>query len=238
MAQSEKPKDDKKKPTKSDIQSEAEKGLDKGLEKCLQKGIQQVMVKGAVDEVFKGLQTKRRITIKIYNNTKRSFDRGSVHFKSGTSDDLLKETIKSNEHAVFCARKTNLSLCIAGCVGVIGYQIEATQENGEACQENRTLAIYFRVPYFNHLIRENKWNVMLVNEKKVDEVTFKKLSESKDSISGNMCWVEDQKIKISESGNESEYTFSGCMSSSAKSTLEVHISDGSTFAEKEPNEET
>lgn len=238
MAESTPPDSDKdcKKPTQSDSdkdcekpkQSGIEKGFEKAAQKCVQKGVEKVMVKGVVDEVFKGLKTKRRITVKIHNNTKQSFNRGSVYFKSGTSDDLLPECIKSHQHAVFCARKTNLSICIAGCVGVIGYQIEG---------KNWTLAIYFRVPYINHYVKENRWNVMLVDEKKVDDFTYKTLCEHNKPISGNMCWVEDQKIKISGSDCESEYTFSGCMSNSAKSTLEVYISDGSTCADTDPKDE-
>ena len=119
----------------------------------------------------------------MYNETKQCWTRASLHFRSGTTDDILPERIKSNTNITFCARKVNLSGYMTGSVGVIGYRIE----------KELTLAMYFRVPY-NKIRRPNKWNVMLVNEEKVNGETWK-LLEQNSPIDGNMCWVKNRKIK-------------------------------------------
>lgn len=214
-------KSSKSKPPKSVKESAAE-GFEAGYKKALAKGVEEVVTKGVIDEAFKGFKTKRRITIKIYNETKQKLDRGSSYFYGGTSDDFLPESIKPNEDITFCARKTNLALCMRGCIGVIGYEID----------EEFAVAIYFSVPYVNHVFGKNKWNVMLVEERKVTEDTYKALS-SNHPLNGDMCWV-DQKIKIHGSNDEShKYRVIGCMSSSAKSVLEVHITDATTSGDHE-----
>lgn len=204
--------------TVSGAKKQAKEGLEKGANKIVAKGVEKVVAQGFVDEAFRGIKLKRRVTIKLHNETKKRWTRGSLYFECGTSDDILPERIDPNTDITFCARKTNLSAFITGVVGVIGYQLE----------KGVTLAIYFRVPY-NKIRRPNKWNVMLVEEEKATEETFKKLSKSENEpIDGDMCWVTNRDIKIAKTTSilESDrYKFSGSMSSSAKSMLEVHITE-------------
>ena len=67
---------------------------------------------------------------------------------------------------------------------------------------------------------------MLVEEGKVDKETYDKLSMNQNlPIDGDMCWVENRKIKMDKGTDCDKYKFSGCMSSSAKGQLEIHITE-------------
>lgn len=173
----------------------------------------------ALEAASSAIKTKRLITVNIHNDTTLTLERASVYFLCGASDETIRERLKPNESMVFHARKA-AGPVTTGVVGVIGYQI--TKDG-----KNVTVAIYFRVPYFNYVVKSNKWNVMLVEESMVNRDTYKKLIKS--WITADGSWLENHKLENPKSFESSlQLSFSGSMSSSSKSTLEVQIGEVAT----------
>lgn len=161
------------------------------------------------------LKTKRTITIKIHNATKLTLKHASIYFLCGAADETIQERLEPGQSTIFHARKAAGPIT-SGVVGVVGYRIA----------EDVTVAIYFRVPYYNYMFKENKWNVMLVEESMVNKDTYKKLITS--WIPGDASWFENRKLENPKSFEGSlQLSYSGSMSPSSRSTLEVWIEDAS-----------
>ena len=99
-------------------------------------------------KALNALRSDRKIAVGIGNDTPYAWKAIGVHFRSGTSNNILPACLSAKKAAVYTARKTSGPVA-RGAVAALGYEIPDLKV---------TLAVLFSVP-FDYNWYSNWWDV-------------------------------------------------------------------------------
>lgn len=160
-----------------------------------------VILQTIVDNIAR---VNRKIAIGVINETPSSWTAQCPFFKSGTSDAVLPEFVKSGEAALYSARRRHTSFLV-GAVGMFTYYMPDAE---------KTLAVMFSVPY-DYRLFDNWWNAKVYRgKKKADSGTWNELYHE-NPFKGDGSWCNKE---IGEG-----YRMKGVMTGAAACTLELKI---------------
>ena len=145
----------------------------------------------------------RKVAIGVVNESGGEWIAIGTYFYSGTSDQILPNTVPNQTVALYDARKTAGPVA-TGAVGVLGFMM----------QDGNTLGVMFSVP-FDYNLYSNWWNAKVYGgSKPVDKHMY-------DDLYGNTTFKGDDQWHETSIGYG--YAVRGAMSSSGKCTLECLI---------------
>jgi len=160
----------------------------------------------------------RSLAIAVVNMTESVWSNPEVYFEKGTSDEVLKDTIRPTDFVTYSVHQWPSQRLLAGTSGVFCYRIYT----GHDRSIGHTVAVMFSVPYDRNL-RNNWWNVKVYkNIENVSAARFYELYK----------WSENKMYPFKGDGNYHEKTsegfhIRGVMSDSSTASLMVTIQTSS-----------
>ena len=156
----------------------------------------------------------RSLAIAVVNMTETVWSNPEVYFEKGTSDEVLKDTIRPTDFVAYSVHQWPSQRLAAGTSGIFCYHIYTGRDRSIGI----TIAVMFSVP-FDRNLRNNWWNVKVY--KSVESVSADKFYEL-------YKWSDSRKYPFKGDGNYHEknsegFYIRGVMSNSSTASLMITI---------------